>query len=213
MNVSYLEKIYELLLNAIQVIPAWVFYVMLFGGGMVQILFGVIPGDAVLISSGIYCGVMSLTILQSLPYLLMYWLGTICACIGVYELFLRHGNQLIEHRFFNQLFPLARRDKIIRFVEKYGVPVLLISKFIPGVNTLCIAVCGTAGNYKRRAAYPCMLVAAGVHNGLYFLLGRMLHGNMQSIFTLLRTASISGMVVLGTVVLIILCFVFFRKAR
>ena len=78
----------------------------------------------------------------------------------------------IERRFFASEKGAQRRDWAVRSLERYGMPLIIVCRFIPGGRTAVMLCCGIVGYQRRR--FVIATAAAGLIWASYsFFIGRL----------------------------------------
>lgn len=193
MTESLLRNCYTFLSGVRAQVPDALWMLALFGAAVLQVLVPPVPGDAALCATGIVSAPGAPA--YGAQYLLCYWLGSVVACIALYELGRAKGQELLRRPWFERQM---RRRSVARagsLLHRRGHWALLVTKFIPGVNSVAVAFTG-ASRAPRLACYAAMAVACAAHNGALFLLGLLLGDSFWAIAAMLRGVSTAGLLVL-----------------
>ena len=78
----------------------------------------------------------------------------------------------IEHRFFRSEKGAKRRDWAERSIERYGMPLIVVCRFIPGGRTAVMLSCGIV-RYDRRRFIIATAIAGVIWACYSFFLGRL----------------------------------------
>ena len=78
----------------------------------------------------------------------------------------------IEHRFFRSEKGAKRRDWAERSLERYGMPLIVVCRFIPGGRTAVMLSCGIV-RYDRRRFIIATAIAGVIWACYSFFLGRL----------------------------------------
>ena len=78
----------------------------------------------------------------------------------------------IEHRFFRSEKGARRRDWAIRSLDRYGMPLIVVCRFIPGGRTAVMLSCGIVG-YDRRRFVIATAIAGVIWASYSFFIGRL----------------------------------------
>lgn len=192
-----LRNVYTFLSGVRDQVPEALWLLTLFAAAVLQVLVPPVPGDAVLCATAILCAP-----LFEVQYLLCYFLGSFLACVALYELGRAKGATLLNQPW------LARQRGIKRariYLRRRGHWALLATKFIPGVNSVAVALCG-ASRSPRAASYGAMAAACAAHNSALFLLGLLLGENWWTLQQALHGVSALGLalVLLGIAAVLLL---------
>ena len=78
----------------------------------------------------------------------------------------------VEHRFFGGEKGARRRAWAVRSLERYGMPLIIVCRFIPGGRTAVTLTCGIVG-YNRRRFIIATAIAGMIWASYSFFLGRL----------------------------------------
>ena len=78
----------------------------------------------------------------------------------------------VEHRFFGGEKGARRRAWAVRSLERYGMPLIVVCRFIPGGRTAVMLSCGIVG-YDRRRFVIATAIAGLIWASYSFFLGRL----------------------------------------
>ena len=78
----------------------------------------------------------------------------------------------VEHRFFGGEKGARRRAWAVRSLERYGMPLIIVCRFIPGGRTAVTLTCGIVG-YNRRRFVIATAIAGTIWASYSFFLGRL----------------------------------------
>ena len=101
-----------------------------------------------------------------------------CAAVGAFlgdnlsYLLGRRFGPRVERRFFRSEKGMARRAWAERSLERYGMPLIVVCRFIPGGRTAVTLCCGIVG-YDRRRFVIATVVASVIWAVYSFFLGRL----------------------------------------
>jgi len=199
-----LEQEIQNILNQLVMLPPWISGVFFFVSAILQLTFPPYPGDTIfafggyLSSRGMAGG--------SLLIFLSYWLGTLFSSYGLFELGYWKGEKLLNTRFMIRYFPPTKQVSARKWLLKYGIIILFLCKFIPGLNSLLI-IFGGVFKYQKVWAYIGIGLAALVHNVLFFMAGRAVGKNYHAISQFLASYN---KIVITVTVLVGMMYVFYR---
>lgn len=173
-----MKEAVQAFLGRINELPLWAVYLFFFASAVLQIIFPPYPGDSILIFGGYLAG----TWLHggNARIFLPYWLGTLICSLALYELGMWKGEKLLSMKIVLRYFPSSSQQKARNWVLKYGIAIILLCKFVPGLNSLIIIFSGIF-RYKRLLAYGGITVATVVHNISFFLAGKVVGDNWENI--------------------------------
>jgi len=96
--------------------------------------------------------------------------------------------------------------------RRFGVKSLLVSKFIPGFNTIAAPLSGAIGTAPRRfAAYSA--TGAALWSGTGILLGILFHDGVEELLGWLETAGGTALSVLATLLLLFIAVKYVQRRR
>lgn len=198
-----MEQFIQNFIEQVHQLPWWMVFLFFLVSGVLQSTFPPYPGDSVLLFGGCIAGTWLFkgNILMLLPYLL----GTIVSSYFLYELGIWKGEKLLESRLIRNFFSPANQAKAKERVMRYGAAVLIVCKFIPGLNSLIIVFCGIF-RYRRSAAYLGIAFAAVVHNVIFFILGRLVGRNWRDIVRFLTAYNKVALIVAIAVLIAYICY-------
>lgn len=207
-----MKQAVENILLHIDELPLIVVCLFFFASGFLQIALPIYPGDMVLVFGGCLGG-LSLA-LEGIFALLGYLAATIATSICLFLLGRKLGARIFKIGFIQRIVPLERRAQVEEHFRKHGIWVLVLGKFIPGVNSLVILLGGVL-QYPKRLGIGAIALSAAVHNLLFFFAGHMLGQNLNDIAFFLReyTLIAGGLAALGVILAAVWFFVKNRKGK
>ena len=154
----------------------------------------VLPGDSLLLAAGVFAGK------GKLPIVWLMILVIVSAIIG-YEVGYSIGRRIGPRLFKRDDGFLFRKEYIDRtkvFLEKYGLPTLVVARFIANVRTIVSAVAG-ASHMNRYYYFLYNVIGAVLWGGGVTLLGYWLGSNVPNIDKYIIPAVIVALLVLYAV--------------
>lgn len=130
---------------------------------------------------------------------LVTWTGNIAGAMIVYALGRRYGAERLEARLAGK-HAHSRDARIRRMFERYGMPAVFVSRFIPGVRAIVPAF---AGALRLSVVYTTMMVAtaSALWYGLITIVAFRVGSDWERLRTTItqygRTATIVGVVLLA----------------
>ena len=116
--------------------------IALFLAGLIEVVFPPFPGDATFLAGGFVAGRRDF--LLAWP-VCAAWLGTFLAAALLFLVGRIWGRPLLKKRFFARLLPLEQQKRIERWFTRYGLWVVLGSRFIPVVRSGIALAAGIVG--------------------------------------------------------------------
>lgn len=194
-----MEVMVQDLLLQINNVSDWIICLFFFLSAVLQITVPPYPGDTLLVFGG-YMGSTKVSG-GIVPIFISYWLGTLAASIVLYELGKWKGEDILKAKIISRYFGDSKQSKTKKWVLKYGLITFLICKFIPGVNSLMI-IFGGIFKYNKIWAYIGIGIASLIHNIIFFLTGRTVGSNWNSIKEFLATYNRVVLVILLAAIII-----------
>lgn len=153
-------------------------YLFFFVSQSLQILFPPYPGDMVLIIEGYLSEVAHLNI-----YLVVAnaAVSTSLSSIFLYNIGRKKQERILNSKIITFLFATEKINKLYRLFSKLGSPVIIISKFIPGIFSLTVLSAGVF-KVRKKFAYIAIIVISFLHNLTLILLGKLVGENWSAIF-------------------------------
>lgn len=176
-------------------ISPWIIYLWFFLSAILQITFPPYPGDTILILGG-YLGSAGVRE-GSASILGSYLVGTIISSFALYTLGSWKGEAVLKTRLVSKYFSQNHQLKAKKWLLRYGIVIFFICKFIPGLNSLII-IFGGIFRFNPLWAYIGVGIASIIHNVIFFLLGRSIGHNLESIKGFLSTYNV---IVISAVIL------------
>ena len=130
---------------------------------------------------------------------LVTWCGNIAGAMIVYALGRRYGAERLESRLAGK-HAHSRDARIRRLFERYGMPAVFVSRFIPGVRAIVPAV---AGALRLSVVFTTLMVAtaSALWYGLITIVAFRVGSDWEQLKTTItqygRTAAIVGVVLLA----------------
>ncbi|MDL2318941.1 DedA family protein [Eubacteriales bacterium OttesenSCG-928-A19] len=171
------------LLLHIELLPPLMVFIFFFVSGFLQIVFPPYPGDTVLVFGGCLGG-LDLTQVGWLA-LLGYLSATVVSSLLLYELGFRMRDRIFRIPLITKIMPLEKRAHVESQFKRHGVGLLVLCKFIPGVNTLVILLGGVL-QYPHTKGMAAIALSSILHNTLFFFVGHLLGRNLDAIELFLR---------------------------
>ena len=101
--------------------------------------------------------------------LLVCFIGILISDTLLYGIGRLWGTKLLEHRWTARLMPPGRREQIEANFERYGVKILLLVRWVPGIRSPMFVTAGTMRLTFYRFIIADAIAAAIGHSMLFFL--------------------------------------------
>ena len=167
-------------------------YGFFFLSGFLQIVFPPYPGDSVLVFGGCLGGAGG----TAWAALLGYLTATLATSLALFELGYRLNRRIFSVPFIARIMPLEKRGEVENKYKKFGVGLLAVCKFIPGVNTLVVLLGGVL-HYPRALGMGAITVSSVLHNLVFFYVGHILGRNLEAIDRFLKDYTLGVLLVIG----------------
>jgi membrane protein DedA with SNARE-associated domain len=142
------------LLAWVAALPEGALYAILVSAGIIENLIPPFPSDVVIAFGGFLLAQGARG--SILGVFLSVWIGNVSGAMLVYALGRRYGAERIEKRIGGK--HAADRDaRLHRLFDRYGMPAIFVSRFVPGVRALVPAF---AGALKLPVVWVAVMVAS-----------------------------------------------------
>jgi membrane protein DedA with SNARE-associated domain len=145
----------------------------------VEVVFPPLPGDALLILSGSlseYAGISPLWVIAGA------YLGTFTASALLFNLGQRMERRILHSPRFATLLDTKTFQKIEKILSRYGIWLILASRFIPVIRSGIILAAGMV-NLGKRQSLLAVSASIFVSTSLFILGGRYLGKRWEAIYT------------------------------
>ena len=190
----------------LQVFPIWGIMLFSFLSACLQQVFPPYPSEVLLLLFG---ALVVTGVIAGPAAIVPYIAGTILSSLLVFYLSRRVGVPILKNRYVTRLFSRRSQRKAAVYMRKYGAHALVICKFIPGVNTVCLIMAGVMG---LRGAVPIIAISlAGIaENLLYFFAGMLIGNSLPNLYRFSKQFSVAAILI---AIIIIAFFVIFINRR
>lgn len=144
-------------LGALGALPALVVYLILAAGAALENIAPVVPADTFVLL-GAFLAVRGDADVWMV--FLATWLGNVTSAYIVYGLARKWGEAFFSHRVGRWLLHPRQLEQIGRFYEKWGVPAIALSRFLPAFRAMVPVFAGVTRLPFRRVALPVALASA-----------------------------------------------------
>ena len=148
-------------LNWLAELPAAVLYLSLAAFAAVENVFPPLPSDTV-VAFGTWLAARGDG--NAIAAFLSTWLGNVLGAAAMYFVGRRHGAEWMRRK-FPRLVDERGERRLRELYDRYGIPALVVSRFIPGVRALVPPFAG-ALRVPAFSAIAAMAIASGVWYGL-----------------------------------------------
>ena len=132
-------------------VPNLVVYLALAGGAAIENVVPAIPADTFVALGGFLSGAGDL---QARWVAGATWLANVSGALIVYRLSHRHGPPFFERGVGRFLMKPHQMERMSRFYERWGLPAIFLSRFLPGVRAVVPVFAGATHQPAVRVVPP-----------------------------------------------------------
>lgn len=194
-------------LGALGALPAVLIYLLLAGGAALENVAPVVPADTFVLLGAFLAvrGDANVWIV-----FLVTWLGNVTSAYIVYGLARKWGEAFFSLRTGRWLLHPRQLEQIGRFYDRWGVPAIALSRFLPGFRAMVPVFAGVTRLPFRRVALPVAL-ASGIWYGALVWAGAFTGRNIDVIID--AFSHVSGVLVWVAVALLAVVAVWWWRTR
>lgn len=158
-------------------LPAALIYVVIGAFAALENVVPPVPADVVALFGGFLAGKG-----EAHPWVafLVVWASNVAGAMAVYAVGRRHGTRFFEGRLGRALLKPQQLEQLSRFYARWGVGVVLVSRFLPMFRAVVPVFAGTSGLGAVRTFVPIAL-ASGAWYGLIVYLGATAGENWETV--------------------------------
>lgn len=187
------------LVNLVGTLPLWLSMLLLFFAAWIEYLFPPFPGDTLLVAGGFFVAQGALPL--ALTFVVLT-LGSVSGCLigwglGVHGLGLR------------RLIKPAYLERVQKNYERYGIWLILINRFIPGLRGAFMISAGLVKMPVRQIILWGSLSAI-LWNSALIGLGYLFSDSLEKLLSLMQAYGKTVLVLIG---LIFIAWIFFKMGR
>lgn len=166
-----------------------------------QVFFPPYPGDTIIALLGYlsYLKIINGGIVLSLIILSTF----LSSCLLLY-LSYNFSNIIKNSFYFQRFFNLKQLENFEKWYKKIGPFFLVISKFIPGINSIVIIASGLF-KIDIKSSIISIGIATIIHNSMFFIAGRIAGENIDLLKLLIK--EYTSYVLLGIILITLLYFI------
>jgi membrane protein DedA with SNARE-associated domain len=182
-------------------VPSILVYASLAAGAAVENILPAVPADTFVALGGLLAGAGDL---DALWLLVCTWVANVSGALVVYRLSYAHGPSFFDNGWGRYLVRRHQMERMARFYERWGLPAIFFSRFLPGVRAVVPVFAGATRQPAARVALPLAAASAIWYGGLVWL-GVSAGQNLETLSNALGrvnlTLAVGAGVVTGGVVL------------
>ncbi len=197
MNIESINEITNHLVKVVETAPAWVSAVVLFFATWIEYIFPPFPGDTILVAGGFFAARGAISLYVTFTVLV---LGSTTGCMLGWWL----GHFAFQHPWSKQrvlqFVKPQNLERLQKLYKRYGVTILIINRFLPGVRGVFMVASGLA-QIPLRLVIIWGTVSALLWNSLLIAFGYFFSDNLESLLELVNKYTAAMLTLLGTLFL------------
>jgi membrane protein DedA with SNARE-associated domain len=142
---------------------------------------------------------------------LVTWVCNVASAVGTYALARRYGQSFFRTTAGHWLLKPQQMQQIGVFYERWGVPAIFVSRFLPAFRALVPVFAGVSHVPLHRVLAP-MALASGIWYGAVVWLGILASRNWDAITSLFERAS-TGLLLVAVILLALVGVWWWRTRR
>lgn len=194
-------------LQALTQLPPFLLYLILGLGAAVENIVPPVPADTFVLAGALLA---SQGAADPLLVFLVTWLLNVVSAVGVYAVARRHGRRFFTLPIARWLLREHQLDQIGGFYERYGVPAIFVSRFLPAWRAMVPVFAGISGMTGWKVVPP-VVIASGLWYGLLVYLGAFMGRNLRTIVAIFN--SVSDVLLWVAAAMIVLAAVWWWRSR
>lgn len=147
-------------------LPTPAVYAVLAVGSAFENLFPPVPADTFVVLGGVLAGRGSV---HPLMVFAVTWLANVATALLVYRLGLSYGEPFFRTGRGRVLLSPGQLKQVRRFYDRFGVPAIFFTRFLPGLRAVVPVFAGVTGQPLRHVLLPVGLASAAWYGGLVWL--------------------------------------------
>lgn len=152
-------------------------YVFLGAGAAVENLVPPVPADTFVLLGGF---LTALGQVDAWTVFLVTWGSNVASALAVYEAGHRYGRPFFRTRVGRHLLSSRQLDRLQRFYERWGIPAIFFTRFLPGLRAVVPVFAGVT-HQRFLLVLPPLAVASGIWYGVLVWLGSVAGRNLDQI--------------------------------
>lgn len=165
------------ILQTLTSLPSFLLYILLGAGAAVENVIPPIPADTFVLAGALLSARGSA---EGWIVFLVTWLANVASATAVYFLGRRYGRSFFQLPVARWLLHPHQLDQIGGFYDRWGVPAIFLSRFLPGLRAMVPVFAGVSG-VRAWSVIPPVLIASGLWYGLLVYLGAAMGRNLDRI--------------------------------
>lgn len=182
-------------------------YVVLGTGAALENIFPPVPADTFVLLGAFLAG---LGRAEVLTVFFVTWGANVASALGVYGLARRYGRRIFESPKGRWLLRPRQIAEISDFYDRWGVPAIFLSRFLPAFRALVPVFAGVSRLSLSRIAFP-LAIASALWYGALIYLGAFAGRNWGTIRE--QFADVSSGLSIAAGVLVVLLVAWWWRSR
>lgn len=162
-------------------VPRALVYLILAGGAALENVVPAVPADTFVALGGFLAGAGEL---DARWVAVTTWLANVAGAMTVYGLSRRHGPTFFDRGWGRYLMRPHQMQRLERFYDRWGLPAIFLSRFIPGVRAIVPVFAGATSQTATSVAVP-IVIASAIWYGALVALGLWAGQNVQRLSEML----------------------------
>ena len=183
-------------------------YILMFLNSSLQALFPPYPGDTIIVLEGY---IASLGVFSNFLIVFSTLAGTVICNVLLFLICYKYGDKIISHMFFVKYFNVKKVKGLKRVFNKYGAPLIIFNRFVPGLAMITVIAAGIFRINKTKAIVSAS-IAGIVHNLLLMSLGYTVGYNLPLIKKILIKFN-KIFITLAIILFIVLTLIYYIKNK
>ena len=183
-------------------------YILMFINSSLQALFPPYPGDTIIVLEGY---IASLGVFSNFLIVFSTLAGTVICNVLLFLMCYKYGDKIISHMFFVKYFNVKKVKGLKRVFNKYGAPLIIFNRFVPGLAMITVIAAGIFRINKTKAIVSAS-IAGIVHNILLMSLGYTVGYNLPLIKEILIKFN-KIFIILAIILFIVFTLIYYVKSK
>ena len=164
-------------LTALTRLPPVLLYLILGGGAAVENIAPPVPADTFVLAGALLAAEGAAD-----PWLVFVvtWLANVLTAVLVYAVARRHGLRFFKMPIARWLLREHQLEQIGGFYDRWGIPAIFLSRFLPGWRAMVPVFAGVTGVTGWKVVPP-VLVASGLWYGFLVYLGVFFSRSLETV--------------------------------
>ncbi len=207
LNIESINEMTNHLVKIVETAPMWLSALVLFFATWIEYVFPPFPGDTILVAGGFFAARGAVSLYVTFIVLV---LGSVSGCMLAWWI----GHAALRFpQSYKLLLKLIKPDNLVRLenlYKRYGILILVLNRFLPGVRGVFMIAAGLA-KIPLRLVVIWGTISAIFWNSLLIMVGYFFSDNLASLLELVSKYTKAVLILLGTLFLVWLLVRLFKK--